>query len=150
MWLFITTYKGSPIAGLQYFLEHHTLVLFESTQSYINQLELKKNSLMSIHGGKVTSSIWRIGFEPGNAWEISSVRPKGSNSSRRLSLINLATINRLILSYKFQIYGVIKQDRFQDCSKDWSLNRVIVIMVVNRGCYGYCIIQSLKNNNKGN
>ena len=28
-----------PIAGLQYLLEHHMLVLFESTHSYINQLE---------------------------------------------------------------------------------------------------------------
>ena len=27
-----------PVAGLQYLLEHHMLVLFESTQSYINGL----------------------------------------------------------------------------------------------------------------
>ena len=28
-WLFITTYKDAPIAGLQYLLEYHMLVLFE-------------------------------------------------------------------------------------------------------------------------
>ena len=28
-WLFITTYKDAPIAGLQYLLEYHILVLFE-------------------------------------------------------------------------------------------------------------------------
>ena len=37
---FITTYKGSPIAGLPYLLEQHMFVLFESTQYFINQLEL--------------------------------------------------------------------------------------------------------------
>ena len=28
-WLFITPYKDAPIAGLQYLLEYHMLVLFE-------------------------------------------------------------------------------------------------------------------------
>ena len=28
-WLFITTYKDAPIAGLQHLLEHHMLVFFE-------------------------------------------------------------------------------------------------------------------------
>ena len=38
--MFISTYKSAaPIAGLQYLLVHHALVLFESTQAYINQLE---------------------------------------------------------------------------------------------------------------
>ena len=30
-WLFITTYKDAPIAGLQYLLEYHMLVLFLSS-----------------------------------------------------------------------------------------------------------------------
>ena len=33
-------------------------------------------------------------------------------------------------------------NRFQDCWKDWSWNQVLVSMVVNKGCYGYNVIQS--------
>ena len=35
---FLPPTRMPPIAGLQYLLEHHTLALFESTQSFINQL----------------------------------------------------------------------------------------------------------------
>ena len=33
-------------------------------------------------------------------------------------------------------------DQFLYCCKDWSWNQVIVFMVVNKGCYGYYVIQS--------
>ena len=45
--------RVSPIAGLWYLLEHHMLVLFESIQSYINQLEFD-----SIIGLSVFARIW--------------------------------------------------------------------------------------------
>ena len=52
-WLFIITFKGALIAGLWYLLEHHTLVIFESTQSFINQLEFDQ-----IIGLFVNTGIW--------------------------------------------------------------------------------------------
>ena len=43
------TYKDAPIEGLQYFLEHHRQVLFEST--YINQLEFDNIIGLSVCAG---------------------------------------------------------------------------------------------------
>ena len=39
------------VAGLQYLLEYHTFVLFESTQSYINQLEFDYTVGLSVYAG---------------------------------------------------------------------------------------------------
>ena len=38
-----------PVAGLQYLLQHQTLVLFEATQSYINQLEFEHIIDLSVY-----------------------------------------------------------------------------------------------------
>ena len=50
--IILNVHRASPIFGrLQYLLEHHTLALFESTQSYINQLEFGYIIGLSLNAG---------------------------------------------------------------------------------------------------
>ena len=65
-WLFIANYKGVPIAGLQYFLEYHTFVLF-----------VKLNFLFEFETAN------QPGFEPG------SLGPKGAMLTIELHSIDL-------------------------------------------------------------
>ena len=47
--------RMTPIAGLQYLLEQNTLVLFESTQTYIKQLEFDYIIGLSVHARILTT-----------------------------------------------------------------------------------------------